>query len=175
MIALWLVAAWLAAVPAASPTPPAPPPPRPLARFDGRWLLDTKRSEFGGAQSVLRAREDDIVTDGERLNVNSRSIRANGDSTGLDYVYRANGVIENTLSGQQVRTTGRHVGDALEFVSTMKLVLVELQVQERWSVVARGDTLIMERTAHTPLGNQHQLLYLARRPDTPTSTRSPKP
>ena len=162
MIARLLAAAWLAAAPMASSTRPSPPSAQPLARFDGRWLLDAKRSEFGGAQSVLRAREDNIVTDGERLHVRSRSIRASGDSTGLDYSYRADGTAENTLSGQSVRTTGRHVGAALEFVSIMKLVLVELKVEERWSLAAHGDTLVMERSAHTPLGNQHQALYFAR-------------
>ena len=133
----------------------------PLQGFDGRWVLDTRRSEFGSRQSVLRAREDAVVTDGEKLLVRSQYVRANGDTTNLGYSYRADGEASNSMAGQLVRTTGRHVGRALEFVSVVKFLLVELRVNERWSLAAGGDTLVMERTSHSPLGNQHQVLYFS--------------
>jgi hypothetical protein len=157
-----LVAALLATAAAGTPALPARQVAHPLAGFDGRWVLDAGRSEFGNARSVLRAREDDLSSEGERLHVRSRSVRANGDSTSLDYVYRADGTAENMLDGQVVRTTGRHAGAALEFVSVLKLMLLELRVNERWSLAAGGDSLLMERTSHSPLGNQHQVLRFAK-------------
>jgi uncharacterized membrane protein YecN with MAPEG domain len=63
------------------------------------------------------------------------------------------------MRGQSVQTHGRHAGAALEFVSVIKILLIELKSEERWSLAARGDTLVMERTAHSPLGTQHQVLY----------------
>ena len=161
MSARWLMVALLATAPVTARVTPGPVhlPPPPLQSFDGRWVLDTARSEFGSAASGFRAREDEIVTDGERVRVRSRAVRASGDSTSLDYVYRADGEAENTLRGQLVRTSGRHVGKTLEFVSVAKLLLLELRSEERWSLAAGGDTLLMERTARSPLGVQHQLLY----------------
>jgi hypothetical protein len=122
---------------------------------------------------VLRAREDELTSDGERLRVRSRSVRADGDSTRLEYVYRADSTAENMLSGQVVRTTGRHAGSALQFVSVVKLLLVELRVDERWSLAANGDTLIMERTSHSPMGSQHQVLYFAKRGGAGTPAHKP--
>ena len=162
MSARWALVALLATAPVAAPAPPHPVRPAPLRGFDGRWVLDAARSDFGGAQSVLRGREDEVVTDGERVRVRSRALRANGDSTSLDYVYRADGEAENTLKGQVVRTTGRHAGPALEFVSVLKILLLELRSDERWSLAAGGDSLVVERTARSPLGVQHQLLRFAR-------------
>ena len=157
MSALLLTAALRAAsgIPGATRTPP-------LQAFDAHWVLDVRRSQFGGTQSVLRAREDRVVTDGEKLLVSSRYVRANGDTTRLGYVYRADGEASNSMAGQLVRTTGRHVGRALEFVSVVKILLVELRVNERWSLAVGGDTLVVERTSHSPLGTQHQVLYFAR-------------
>jgi len=159
----WLVAALLATATAGAPALPVRDAGHPLAGFDGRWVLDTARSDFGSARSVLRAREDELTSDGQRLRVRSRSVRASGDSTRLEYVYRADSTAENMLSGQVVRTTGRHAGSALEFVSVVKLLLLELRVDERWSLAAGGDKLVMERTSHSPMGNQHQVLYFANR------------
>jgi len=161
--ALLLFTVLLASAAAGIPTHPARDAAHPLAGFDGRWVLDAGRSDFGSAHSVLRSREDELASDGERLRVRSRSVRANGDSTSLDYVYCADSTSENLLSGQLVRTTGRHAGNAIEFVSVVKLLLLELRAEERWSLAAAGDTLVMERTARSPLGNQHQVLYFAKR------------
>ena len=163
MTILFLVAALLATAGAGSPAHPVGDASHPLAGFDGRWVLDAGRSEFGSAHSVLRARVDDLASDGERLRISSLSVRANGDSTSLDYVYRADSTSENTLSGQLVRTTGRHAGKALEFVSVVKFALLELRVNERWALAAGGDTLVIERSSHSPLGTQHQVLYFAHR------------
>jgi hypothetical protein len=167
----WLVAALLAAATVGAPALPARDASHPLAGFDGRWALDAARSDFGSAHSALRAREDELTSDGERLRVRSRSVRADGDSTHLDYVYRADSTAENMFSGQVVRTRGRHAGNALEFVSVVKLLLLELRVDERWSLAAGGDTLVVERTSHSPLGSQHQVLYFSHhdRPGSPVS------
>src|ERR1051326_6020076 len=108
------MAARLATAPATARVTPGPVhlPPPPLQSFDGRWVLDAARSEFGSAASRLRAREDEIATDGERghpaggesgappsglapredevcrggerVRVRSRAVRASGDSTSLD-------------------------------------------------------------------------------------------
>ena len=134
----------------------------PLQGFDGRWVLDANRSDFGGEQSALRAREDSITgVEAEKLGISSWYVRASGDTTRLAYGYRTDGEASNTVAGQLVRTAGRHVGKALEFVSVVKLLLLELKVNERWSLAAGGDTLIIERTSHSPLGNKHQVLYLS--------------
>jgi Tfp pilus assembly protein PilX len=164
MSTLLLVAALLAAaaIPGAVRTSP-------LQGFDGRWVLDTARSEFGSTQSVLRAREDQLVPAGERLRVSSWYVRADGDTTRLTYAYRTNGDTSNTVAGQLVRTTGRHAGKALEFTSVMKILLVELRVNEHWSLAAGGDTLVIERIARSPLGDKHQVLYFSHhdRPGSP--------
>jgi hypothetical protein len=148
---------------------PGAPRTAPLQGFDGRWVLDTRRSEFGGTQSVLRAREDQLVPDGEKLRVSSWYVRADGDTTRLTYAYRTDGEASNTVAGQLVRTTGRHAGKTLEFVSVVKILLAELRVNERWSLAAGGDTLVIERTAHSPLGDKHQVLYFSHhdRPGSP--------
>jgi hypothetical protein len=157
------LAVLLAATLASSAVPLRPGQVRtsPLRGFDGRWVLDAGRSEFGGAQSVLRSREDHVVTEGERLFVRTRSVRASGDTSSLDYVYRADGEASNTLRGQLVRTRGRHVGRSLEFVSVIKFMMMDLRAEERWSLAAAGDSLFIERTAHSPLGTQRQRLYFA--------------
>jgi hypothetical protein len=173
MSTLLLLAALLATAAAGAPALPVRDASHPLTGFDGRWVLDTARSEFGSAHSVLRAREDELTSDGERLRVRSRSVRADGDSTRLDYVYRADSTAENMLSGQVVRTTGRHVGRTLEFVSVVKLLLLELRVDEHWSLAAGGDTLVMQRTSHSPMGNQHQVLYFAKRGGAGAPARKP--
>lgn len=152
LVALALLA--VTAVPGTVRTPP-------IQGFDGRWVLDVRRSEFGSAATAVRAREDDVITDGEQLRVSSRYVRANGDTTNLAYIYRADGETSNSLSGQLVRTTGRHAGKALEFVSVVKLLLLELRENERWSLAAGGDSLVIERTSHSPLGDRHQVLYFS--------------
>jgi hypothetical protein len=160
---LLLVAVLLMAAPRGIAVPVETRAVTPLQGFDGRWVLDAKRSEFGATQSVLRARIDDVVTDSNRVLVRSRYVRANGDTTRLNYVYRIPGVAENTLGGQLVHTTGRRVGKTLEFVSVVKILLLELKAEEHWSLAAGGDSLVMERTANSPLGAQHQVLYFGLR------------
>ena len=152
----------LASAPVTAAPKPSPPAPAPLEGYDGRWLLDARRSDFGGPQSALRWREDQMTCRGEQVTVHSRYVRAGGDSVSLDYTYRADGEATNDLRGQAVKTRGRHSGRALEFVSTIKFLVAEIRSEERWWLAGTGDTLIREIAAHSPLGNQHQMLYFGR-------------
>lgn len=152
---LLLLAASLAhAAPAAAPA--AAP------GFAGRWELVPAQSEVAKGRKLPKGRTDTITQMGTTIAVDSRSLRADGDSLVLAFRYRTDGEATNQVMGQDIRTLGHRDGAALTFESTAKVLLLELKVRERWTL-PHADTLVMVRDTDSPMGKEHQRLVFARR------------
>lgn len=135
-----------------------------LAPFAGSWRLDVPASDFGKRGRVPRSREERIQVEGAWLSVRSLSIRAAGDTLLLEYRYRTDGDAVNLMRGQEIRTRGRREGAAVRFASETQMLMIKLQVNERWSVSADGATLTEERTSKSPFGEERQRLVFRRAP-----------
>lgn len=146
-----------AAGPSAAPATPAAP------GFSGRWELLPGRSEVGKGRKLPKGRLDTIAHEAGWVDVKSRSLRDSGDSLAIDYRYRTDGESTNQVMGQAVRTVGRRAGPDLLFESVAKVLLLELKVRERWTLLG-ADTLVMVRDTDSPMGQEHQRLMFARRP-----------
>lgn len=156
-----LIAFLVIAAEAAPPTPAPPPAPQASARYAGLWRLDTTKSAMG--KRLPRSREDRVSEQGAWLTVRSITVRASGDTVQLDYRYRTDGgEAVNRVLGQDVKTTGRRDGAALEFDSEARLALFKFTVREHWTVSADGRTLTQERTSHGPMGDEKQRLVFQR-------------
>lgn len=155
-----LVCAWLlvgaSLAHAVAPAPAAAP------GYSGRWELVIAQSEVAKGRKLPKGRTDTIVMAGSQLNVDSRSLRADGDSLALAFRYRTDGEATNQVMGQDIRTLGHREGNALVFESSAKVLLLELKVRERWTL-PHADTLVMVRDTDSPMGKEHQRLVFARK------------
>jgi hypothetical protein len=135
--------------------------PAPAAGFSGRWELVAAHSEVAKGRKLPRGRVDTIVHAGPHVSVDSRSLRADGDSLALSFRYRTDGMATNKVMGQDIRTLGHREGEALVFESSAKVLLLELKVHERWTL-PHADTLVMARITDSPMGKEQQRLVFAR-------------
>lgn len=140
----------------------AAPAPTTTTGFAGRWALVTSQSEVAKGRKLPKGRTDTIALSGTRVSVDSRSLRADGDSLVLAFQYRTDGMATNQVMGQDIRTLGHREGQALVFESSAKVLLLELKVHERWTL-PHADTLVMVRDTDSPMGKEHQRLVFARK------------
>lgn len=154
-----------AAAPRATPAPAAASARAAHPDFSGRWALDLARTDYGSMSSVKpRERLDVIAHRDPELSEHSFTVRSSGDTMRLQYRYTTDGrEVLNHVIGQDVRSTARWDGAALLIESHTKMLLLDVAVNERWTLRAGGRELVMERRSKLPVGETKQRLVFSRR------------
>jgi len=112
--------------------------------FSGRWRLVHEKSDFGkGDRPDSRV---DVIThrDPELVEV-LRTVRG-GKADSLTYRFQTNG--KRTVSKDHrvpMQAVTRWDGDAITFRSKMKMLMLEIKIEERWTLSPDRDTLTMAR------------------------------
>jgi hypothetical protein len=132
--------------------------------LSGVWELDIARSTFGKTVGTAPlARRDTLVQRGVELEVRSH-IEKQNDIQRLAYRYRLDGrETVNPVSGVDVKSVARWRGAELEIKSRARMVIIDLEVDERWRLENGGQRLRIERVSKSPLGTQPQTLVFVRR------------
>jgi hypothetical protein len=131
---------------AAAPAPakPAPSPRRP--DFSGTWKLDVTKSEFGKVPGTRpRARTDVIEHRDPRLTQTLHLDNTTRRDT-TRYSYTTDGKpCVNHVDEQKITATVRWEGTVLRLESKTKLMLLEMKLDERWTLSPDGRKLTMKR------------------------------
>ena len=157
----WALGVLAAAVLAACSTVVSAAPPD----LSGVWELDIARSTVGKTFGTAPlARRDTLIQRGVELEVHSHIEGKNDLQQHLAYRYRLDGrETVNTMSGVDVKSVARWKGEELEIKSRAQMLVITLEVDERWRIENDGRRLRIERVSRSPIGTQPQTLVFVKR------------
>jgi hypothetical protein len=148
-----LASAWAAAAPAAG-----------RIDFTGTWTLDVGHSDFGQVFGTTppTARVDVVRHRGRQLR-DAMTVTKPGDvkTTTFDYVLDGRDQVMR-VGGQEIHYVGKWQGDTLEVDSQARMMMLQIDVRERWSLSRDGRALTLTRHIKSPLGPGDQTLRFGR-------------
>lgn len=132
-------------------------------RFTGTWKLSKTKSKFGSIPGGTPTARTDMITHAEPRIVQALYMLngAHRDTTVYRYLTTGEPTV-NAVGGRDIKSVVTWEAATLHLVSTTKLLVFDMQLDERWRLSADGRTLTMTRHVKYPMGEGDQTLVFER-------------
>ncbi len=132
-------------------------------RFAGTWKLSKARSRFGSIPGGTPNARTDVIEESLPHIVQTLYLLNGSRRDTTVYRYTTDGrPTVNTVDGRDIKSVVTWEGSTLHLVSTTKLLVFDMALDERWHLSADGKTLTMTRHVKYPLGQGDQTLVFER-------------
>jgi len=134
------------------------------SRFAGKWRLSVDRSLFGHFPGGKPAARTDMIAFEEPHHIRQTLYLLNGQRRDTTvYLYSLDDTpTVNRVAGQDITSLVNWEGHKLHLVSTTRMMMVDMTLEERWDLNADARTLTMTRHIKYPLGEGDQKLVFER-------------
>jgi hypothetical protein len=134
------------------------------ARFAGTWRLNKAKSKFGNIPGGTPVARTDVITQADPRIVQTLYM-INGtrrDTTVYRYLTTGEPTV-NPVDGRDIKSVVTWEGATLHLVSNTKMLVFDMQLDERWRLSPDNRTLTMSRHVKYPMGEGDQILVFDRR------------